>query len=219
MNNKDFSIFNVNIQDTKFRVEGNATYCDLVVKVNLNSFEQQFFQFTPKFVKKVISEHLPVVRIIANYCYSDSNPVVAKYYITPGGNAKVMAFNKKYYKNFYGMTNDEVLNVGDEIPVKDIVRPYLNECDRYDYCQTFTVTGKAICHPDDEFNQNKGELIASYKATEKAANRVNRLYEAIWRKISNTLTATENDYKKSFTWIKTLSDMGKDLTGKPVHEQ
>lgn len=60
MDNKDFSIFNVNIQDTKFRVEDNATYCDLIVKVNLNSFEQQFFQFTPKFVKKVISEHLPV---------------------------------------------------------------------------------------------------------------------------------------------------------------
>lgn len=217
MDNKDFSFFTINIQDTKFRVENNVTYCDMVLKVNLNSFEQQFFQFTPKFVKKVISEHLPVVRTITNYSYSDTNHVVAKYYITPGGNAKVMAFDKKYYKNYYGLTNDKLFNVGDEIPVKSIIKPRYHECDNYDYCQTFTVTGKAICLPEDEFTKSKGELIASSKAAMKGAVRINRLYECMWQKVTKTLKTVENDYQKSFTWIKSLSDLNKNLNGGPVN--
>ena len=194
------SALNVSIQDTTYRTEGNTTYCDMIIKVNLNNFENQFFGFTPTFVKKVISEHLPVVKTITNYCYSDLTPVVAKYYITPGGKAKVLAFDKNYYKKYRKVQPENLVNVGDMIPVKDIIKTS-GECESYDYCQTFTVTGKAVCVPGDEYNENKGMLISSAKATSKAAQRINRLYEAIRNRIEKMNTCINDEYTTSLNWL------------------
>lgn len=198
---KQTSILNVTIQDTKYRVEGNATYCDMVIKVNLNAFEQKFHQFTPNFVKKVIGEHLPVVKTILNYGYSDLEPVVAKYYMIPGGPAKVLAFNKKYYKRYHNFTNDQLVEVGDIIPVKEIVKA-CGECVQYDYCQTFVVTGKAICLPDDQFDDEKGKALASQKAIAKGAKRINRLYGAILGKTTKMVDEIQAQYNITFDWVK-----------------
>ena len=194
------SALNVSIQDTTYRTEGNTTYCDMIIKVNLNNFENQFFGFTPTFVKKVISEHLPVVKTVTNYGYSDLTPVVAKYYITPGGKAKVLAFDKNYYKKYRKVDSDNLLNVGDMVPIKDIIKT-CGECESYDYCQTFTVTGKAVCVPDDEYNADKGKLIASSKATAKAAQRINRLYQAIRERIDKMHTCINDEYATTLSWI------------------
>ena len=194
------SALNVSIQDTTYRTEGNTTYCDMIIKVNLNNFENQFFSFTPTFVKKVISEHLPVVKTITNYCYSDLTPVVAKYYITPGGKAKVLAFDKNYYKKYRKIQPENLVNVGDMIPVKDIIKTS-GECESYDYCQTFTVTGKAVCVPGDVYNEDKGMLISSAKATAKAAQRINRLYQAIRNRIEKMNTCINDEYTTSLNWL------------------
>lgn len=194
------SALNVSIQDTTYRTDGNTTYCDMIIKVNLNNFENQFFGFTPTFVKKVISEHLPVVKTVTNYCYSDITPVVAKYYITPGGQAKVLVFDKNYYKKYRKVDNDSLLTVGQMIPVKDIIKT-CGECESYDYCQTFTVTGKAVCVPDDEYNADKGKLIASSKATAKAAHRINRLYQAIRDRIEKMHNCINDEHTTSLNWI------------------
>ena len=194
------SALNVSIQDTTYRTEGNTTYCDMIIKVNLNNFENQFFGFTPTFVKKVISEHLPVVKTVTNYCYSDLTPVVAKYYITPGGQAKVLAFDKNYYKKYRKVDSENLLNVGQMIPVKDIIKT-CGECESYDYCQTFTVTGKAVCVPEDEYSADKGKLIASSKAAAKAAQRINRLYQAIRDRIEKMHTCINDEYATSLNWI------------------
>ena len=194
------SALNVSIQDTTYRIDGNTTYCDMVIKVNLNNFENQFFNFTPTFVKKVISEHLPVVKTVTNFCYSDITPVVAKYYITPGGQAKVLAFDKNYYRKYRQVEPNRFLEVGQMVPVKDIIKTY-GECESYDYCQTFTVTGKAVCVPDDEYNMDKGKLIASSKATAKAAQRINRLYQAIRDRIGKMNTCINDEYTTSLNWI------------------
>lgn len=194
------SALNVSIQDTTYRTEGNTTYCDMIIKVNLNNFENQFFNFTPTFVKKVISEHLPVVKTVTNYCYSDINPVVAKYYITPGGSAKVLAFDKNYYKKYRKVANDNLLTIGQMVPIKDIIKT-CGECETYDYCQTFTVTGKAVCVPGDEYSADKGKLIASSKATAKAAQRINRLYQAIRDRIEKMHTCINDEYTTSLNWI------------------
>ena len=210
MDKKDSSILNVTIQDTKYRVDGNAVYCDMIVKVNLDSFEQQYFQFTPKFVKKVIGEHLPIVKSITNYCYSDVHPLVAKYYIVPGGGAKVLAFDKNYYKKCRKLDNEKLLNVGDVIPVKQIIKTDC-ECETYDYCQTFTITGKAVCLPEDEFNLEKGKFLASCKAAEKVSKRVSRLYHAIWNRAGAAFKAVETEYKNSLTWIDNSSKIIKEI--------
>lgn len=193
-------VLSVTIQDTKYRVEGNVTYCDMLVKVNLNSFENQFYHFTPDFVRKTISEHLPIVKSVVNYGYSDLYPVVAKYYILPGGPAKVLAFNKKYYRRYHGLDNSELLNVGDMIPVNKM--PKVNcECVQYDYCQTFTVTGKAVCLPEDQFDEEKGKAIASQKALEKGAHRVNRLYSAILDRTQKMWTEIYTQHDLSVAWM------------------
>ena len=194
------SALNVSIQDTTYRTDGNTTYCDMIIKVNLNNFENQFFGFTPTFVKKVISEHLPVVKTVTNYCYSDLHPVVAKYYITPGGKAKVLAFDTNYYKKYRKLGSEKLMNVGDMVPIKDIIKT-CGECETYDYCQTFTVTGKAVCLPGDEYNKDQGMIIASSKATAKAAQRINRLYQAIRDRIEKMHTCINNEYTTSLNWI------------------
>lgn len=194
------SVLNATIQDTKYRIEGNATYCDMLVKVKLNSFENQFYHFTPDFVRRVISEHLPMVKSVINYGYSDLKPIVAKYYILPGGPVKVLAFDKRYYKRYHNLDNDKLLNVGDIITLNDMVKVN-GECVQYDYCQTFTVTGKAVCLPEDQFDEEKGKAIASRKAIEKGAHRVNRLYAAILGKTQKMMDEIKNQYDLSASWM------------------
>lgn len=202
------SVLNVTIQDTQFRIEGNTTYCDMLVKVNLKSFEEQFYHFTPTFVKKVIGEHLPIIKSVINYGYSELEPVVAKYYILPGGPVKVLAFNKKYYKQFYGFDETEVLNVGDIIPLKDMVKVGC-ECVQYDYCQTFTVTGKAVCLPEDEFNEDYGKHLASCKACEKITLRVKSLFKVINDKVIKMQEAVKDNYDIACEWSNKIDDLKK----------
>lgn len=214
--NKPF-VLNVTIQDTKYRIEGNVTYCDMLVKVNLNSFENQFYHFTPDFVRKTISEHLPIVKSVINYGYSDLEPVVAKYYILPGGPAKVLAFNQKYYKRYHRLDNSELLEVGDFMPVNKL--PKVNyECVQYDYCQTFTVTGKAICLPEDQFDEEKGKALASQKAIAKGAKRVNRLYAAILGKTTKMMNEIQTQYDITSEWVEKAEDIEKTLNAKPEAE-
>ncbi len=204
------SVLNVTIQNTKYRIDGNTIHCDMLVKVNLNSFENQFFHFTPDFVRKTISEHLPIVKSVINYGYSDLEPVVAKYYILPGGPAKVLAFNKKYYKRYHGFDDSQLLEVGDMIPIKDL--PKVNyECVQYDYCQTFTVTGKAVCLPEDEFDEEKGKLIASQKAACKGAVRVNRLYAAILGKANKMMNEIQTEYDTTNGWVKQAENIKESI--------
>lgn len=195
------SVLNVTIQDTQFHTDGNATYCDMLVKVNLNSFENQFYHFTPTFVKKVIGEHLPIVKSVINYGYSELEPVVAKYYILPGGPVKVLAFNKKYYKRFHGFDESELLEVGDIISMKEMPKVSC-KCVQYDYCQTFTVTGKAVCLPEDEFDIEKGKALASQKAVAKGAQRINRLYAAILGKTTKMMNEIQAQYDITNNWLK-----------------
>ena len=192
MENKNSGI-SVNIQDTKYRIEGSTTYCDMTVKVNLNNFEEKYFIFTQPFIKKVLSEHLPVVMSIINYSYSDTEPVVAKYYITPGGDAKVLKFDRYYYKKVRRFSNEELVKVGDIIPVKQMVTA-CNECVEYDYCETFKVTGKAVCLSEDVFDEKIGRAISSWKATSKAVNRLAKLYSALMARTETMNNSLKQEY-------------------------
>jgi hypothetical protein len=188
-------ILNVSIQNTNFRFEGNTTFCDLVVKVNLKNFEKQFYQFTPTFIKNVIGEYLPIVKSVVNYGYSDLKPVVAKYYITPGGPARVLSFDKKYYKLMRGLDDSCLFEPGDLIPVKNMVKVH-NECVQYDYCQTFTVTGKAVCLPEDVFNEETGRNIAYKKAMDKGYSRMLHLFNTLSNKTKKMFEEIDKQHNK-----------------------
>ena len=203
----DSSILTISVQDTKYRTEGRTTYCDMAVKVNLNSFENQFCQFTQTFIKKVIGEHLPLVETVIDHNYSDLKPVVAKYYLLPGGPAKVLAFDRKYYKHLRKFPEELLLNVGDIIPAKDIILR-AGQCVEYDYCQTFTVTGKAVCVDGDTFDPKTGQMIALSKATAKASTRIHNLYKAIHQRCH--LMADEIDTGLA-TAAKRVADVNKSV--------
>ena len=79
------------------------------------------------------------------------------------------------------------------VPIKNIIKT-CGECESYDYCQTFTVTGKAVCVPEDEYSVAKGKLIASSKAAAKAAQRITRLYQAIRDRIEKMHTCINDEY-------------------------
>lgn len=170
--------FDAKVLNTKLRTEDNTVYCDMTVKVNLRHYEEMFFQFNQSFIKNVIGAYLPIVCTVTNANYSMNEPVVAKYYILPGGTAKVLVFNRKYYKNVRGKDVDFLPQVGDIIPARTIIKP-LGECIEYDYCETFKVTAKAVCAPEDTFVQSIGEELSSHRAALKAGSTICTLYGAI----------------------------------------
>jgi len=172
------NFFDAKVLNTKFRTEDSTVYCDMTVKVNLRHYEEMFFQFNQSFIKNVIGTYLPIVCTVTNANYSMNEPVVAKYYILPGGTAKVLAFNRKYYKHVRGKDTEFLPQVGDIIPVRTIIKP-LGECVEYDYCETFKVTAKAVCAPEDTFVQSIGEELSLHRAALKAGSTICTLYGAI----------------------------------------
>lgn len=172
------NFFDAKVLNTKFRTEDNTVYCDMTVKVNLRHYEEMFFQFNQSFIKNVIGTYLPIVCTVTNANYSMNEPVVAKYYILPGGTAKVLAFNRKYYRHVRGKDTDFLPQVGDIIPARTIIKP-LGECVEYDYCETFKVTAKAACAPEDTFVQSIGEKMSLYRAELKAASTIDMLYRTV----------------------------------------
>lgn len=189
---KYIPVLSTSIADTRFRGEGKNMFCDLTVKVNLSNFEEQYLIFTPAFIAKVIGEHLPTVRTILNYEYSYDEPIVAQYYIQPGCAAKVLKFNRDYYENFHKVSDKYLANQGDTVSVKNMVKVKGDECVTCNYCQTFTVTGKATCHADDIFGDETGRNIAEARAIIKATNRINGLYGAIMNRVDKMHKSLED---------------------------
>lgn len=198
--------FDAKVLNTKFRTEGNTVYCDMTVKVNLRHYEEMFFQFNQSFIKNVIGAYLPIVCTITNANYSMNEPVVAKYYILPGGTAKVLAFNRKYYKNVRGKAADFLPQVGDIIPARTIIKPH-GECVEYDYCETFKVTAKAVCAPEDTFVQSIGEELSLHRAELKAASTIFMLYGAIQRRAQKMWNYRTNLSPVLLDWYTKLGDV------------
>lgn len=209
-------MLNTKIQDTKYSVEGNIVHCELTLKINLKNFEEKFFGFTQSFIKNDIGKYLPILKTVCNYNHSDENPVVARYYIMPDGTAKVLAYNRQYYKrlqklHIYNMK--KLAMVGDIIPAK-YTAPALGETEYYDYCTTFRVTGKATCHPNDKFNEKIGKILAYGKAISKAINHVERLYETIWIRVGCMSDTIKTQYNNLLNLQEAQSEMELQLLKK-----
>lgn len=185
-NNKHFEL-SIDVINTRHRKEDNTTYCDMSFKINLNEFERMTHTFNESFIKNEISEFLPIVKTIYNYSYSDTNPVIAKFYILPSGTAKVLEFNTQYYKKYRKFDNEHLLSVDQIIPVKQILNAVnkYGEMNVYNYCPTFKVTGKAVCAPEDVYDSKIGEVLSEEKAMIKASTRINKLFKVIAKKTLN----------------------------------
>ena len=204
MQKLQFPILNVKVNDTVYSTDGNSIKCEMAVSVNLNNFEQQFFTFTPAFVKKVIGKHLPIIKTVINH--NMENPVVAKYYILPGGPVKVLEFNRDYYKRYRGFKREELLNIGQEIPINKVPKSS-GECEMFDYCESFMVTGKAICHPDDTFNLEKGKVVAQAKAIVKASARLELLFNEILDRANKMITETNQGMGRFNAWAESANNI------------
>lgn len=192
MNIKDLT--NLTIKNEQYCIEGNKVTCTLVCKANIKELEHQSFHFTDGFIHKVISQHLPVVKIIRRNC-DEIMPygmdVVAKYYLVPGQDAKVLYFDNNYFNEVRNRDNSDYknrkvfnYNPGDMIPVGEVSGAScgMNEMSEYQYCDTFIVTGVAVCDSNDTFNEEIGKTLALSKAMLKANEKIGSIYFQVFNR-------------------------------------
>lgn len=175
------------IKNEQYSIEGNKVTCTLVCKANIKEIERQTFQFTDGFIHKIISQYLPVVKIIRRNCdeiVPYGSDIVAKYYLVPGQDAKILYIDNEYFKEVRNIKNDLKYKTGDIIPISKVsdASSAMNETSEYYYCDTFIATGVAICNPNDTFNKEIGKSLALSKAMLRANEKIGTIYFQIFNR-------------------------------------
>lgn len=174
IHNKDkkfnLNLAKIEILSTAYSHKDNKTICYLKMKTNFVPFENIYGPFKGSFVNNVLANYLPVIKVI----FDREGNIVAKYYCAPGKKVQVLEYDNEYYMNKIKPepgTGILQLEKGQLIEAKHL--PELSDDEMYgvEYCDCFTVTGVAICHPSDTYSKEEGENIAFNNALKKAYMR------------------------------------------------
>ena len=210
-------IINAKFKKGKSSTGNDKFTCEMRVKTNFKEFENKFMTFNETFVRKRVIKYLPVVHTVFTFIREEHAEGVAplpetmatayingergyyqlvgKYYLEPNRKARVIYFDNEYYRDH--IARHKLDNIEEDQMVDVKLLPHTNarlledgyELEVWEYCDCFTVTGSASCHPDDSFDDSKGRKIAMLRAMRKAVNRVMGLI----LELDNLVNNEEND--------------------------
>lgn len=203
---------NIKITNESFEY-GPTTTCRLEFKLNLKEIENQYFQFTPRFIKNKLSKHIPVVYTIWSFDYSEGvNKCRAKYLLEKyKGTATVMYIDKDYYSD-----KDNIHEIKQTIKQKKVYKPRkkIGEFADYAYTETMTVVGVAKVHPTDEYDSKVGETVARTKAIKGMCNTVlgvcieiREMAQALYEDTARTCNEQVKCYYNCVDYIVEMNDM------------